>query len=192
MSDQAQAFSEVAKRYAGALLALADEQGQVDAVGKDLARLGSAIDGSATLASALANPLLRRDQVAAALTALMTKMDACDLSQKFVGLVAKNGRAKHLGAMVTAFATKLARRRGELTAQVTSARPLSAPQVTALTQTLAKELGAKVQISAQVDPRILGGLVVQVGSKMIDSSLKTKLQKLKLSLSKGLTTKGMA
>lgn len=192
LSKQAQAFSKATKRYAGALLALADDKGQVDKVAKDIAALASTIEGSEELSSALSNPLLPRNQVASALDLIVTKTGAGNLVKNFVGLVAKNGRAKELSSMALAFSEELAARRGEVLAEVISARELSTSQINALTDALSKEMGSKVQIEPKIDASILGGLIVRVGSKMIDSSLKSKLQKLKLSLSKGLTTKGMA
>ena len=192
MSKQAQAFSKATKRYAGALLALADDKGQVDKVAKDIAALASTIEGSEELSLALSNPLLPRNQVASALDLIVTKTGAGDVVKNFVGLVAKNGRAKELSSMAIAFSEELAARRGEVLAEVISARELSTSQVNALTDALSKEMGSKVQIEPKIDASILGGLIVRVGSKMIDSSLKSKLQKLKLSLSKGLTTKGIA
>lgn len=192
MSKQAQAFSKATKRYAGALLALADDKGQVDKVAKDIAALALTIEGSEELSLALSNPLLPRNQVASALDLIVTKTGAGNLVKNFVGLVAKNGRAKELSSMALAFSEELAARRGEVLAEVISARELSISQINALTDALSKEMGSKVQIEPKIDASILGGLIVRVGSKMIDSSLKSKLQKLKLSLSKGLTTKGMA
>ena len=192
MSNRIEAYSEATKRYAGALLALADEKGQVDDVAKDLAAFADLIHGSAPLKATISNPLVKRDQIASALDALITKAGSGQLTKNFVGLVAKNGRAKDLPAMASAFAAELAARRGELMAEVTTARALSKAQEKSLQEVLAKEMGSKVQIDQRVDPSILGGLIVRVGSKMVDSSLKTKLQKLKLSLSKGLTTKGRA
>ena len=184
------AYSQIARRYAGALLALADEQGQLDAVARELADFADLIKGSELLAAALTNPLLPRDQLAGALLALADRAGAGRLTRNFLGLVAKNGRARELPAMAAAFAAELATRRGELRAQVTSARPLTQAQEQVLKATLAKSAGAKVQIDPKVDPDILGGLIVRLGSKMIDSSLKTKLHNLKRFLSS--TTKGMA
>ena len=192
MSTFMTAHSQIARRYAGSLLALADEKGKVDEVANDVAGFAKLLSGSAPLQAVIANPLLKRNQVANALNALVEKAGAGTLTKSFVGLVAKNGRAKDLPEMTEAFAAELAARRGELVAQVTSARALTKAQEKALAETLAKEMGAKIQIDQHVDPSILGGLIVRVGSKMVDSSLKTKLQKLKLSLSKGLTTKGTA
>ena len=182
----------MSRRYAGALLALADDKGQVDDVAKDVSALADVLAGSKDLANAITNPMLKKDQVAGALDSLMAAAKSGDLVRNFVGLVAKNGRAKDLPAMAAAFAAELATRRGELTADVTTARDLTKEQETALAAALTKEMGSKVQISQKTDPAILGGMIVRVGSKMVDSSLKTKLQKLKLSLSKGLTTEGIA
>ena len=191
-SKQTAAYSAATRRYAGALLALADEKGQVDAVATDMAAFAKMLAGSEPLQGTIANPLLKREQVAKALNTIIKTAGAGQLLENFVGLVAKNGRAAELPAMADAFADELAKRRGEVVAEVTSARELSENQIASLSKTLIKEMGTKVQIEQRVDPSILGGLIVRVGSKMIDASLKTKLQKLKTSLSQGLTTKGMA
>ena len=192
MPNQPKAFSESTRRYVGALLTLADEKGEIDDVAKDMAIFADFMKKSEDLRAVLTNPLLKREQVAASLAALLSKADVGQLTKKFVGLVVKKGRAKELPLMTAAFATSLAARRGEFMAEVTSARALSKDQETSLQEALVREMGSKVQINQRVDPSILGGLIIRVGSKMIDSSLRTKLQKLKLSLSKGLTTKGIA
>jgi len=105
------------------------------------------------------------------------------LSRNFIGTVAANGRARELPAMAGAFLAELARRRGETSATVTTAVPLTDAQLAQLTETLRGVLGgAKVSIDAHVEPDILGGLVVKVGSRLFDSSIRSKLQRLQLAM----------
>ena len=104
------------------------------------------------------------------------------LVRSFIGTVAANGRARDLPAMAAGYLAELARRRGETTASVTSAVPLTAAQQQQLTDTLRSILGAKVAIDAQVNPDILGGLVVKVGSRLFDSSIRSKLARLQLAM----------
>ena len=128
-SQQTSAPSGATRRYAGALLALADEKGQVDGVATDMAAFAKILTESKPLQAAISNPLLKRDQVSAALNQIIETADAGQLLKNFVGLVAKNGRARELPAMAAAFADELAKRRGEVVAEVTSARALDKAQV---------------------------------------------------------------
>lgn len=105
-----------------------------------------------------------------------------DLVRRFVGVVAANRRLFALEAMAESYLAELARRRGEVTASVTAAHALNDAQVAALTDQLRQSLGAKVTVDLAVDPTLLGGMIVKVGSRMIDTSLKTKLDKLQLAL----------
>ena len=113
---------------------------------------------------------------------MLAKAGAAPLTQKFIGVAAANRRLFALPGMIDAYLAELARRRGEMTAQVTSAHALTAAQTKALTDQLKQAVGAKVSVDVSVDPSLLGGLVVRVGSRMIDSSLRTKLSKLQLAM----------
>lgn len=174
--------SEIASRYAAALFDLADEQGSLDTVAGDLARLTAAVDESTDLQRVLRSPVLDRNDQGKAIAAILERMEVSDLTRKFVGLIAKNRRLFALTDMIEGFLAELARRRGEISAEVTAARPLSDAQVNALQETLQKSLGGKVTVAPQVDPGLIGGLIVRVGSQMIDTSLRTQLNKMQLAM----------
>ena len=169
-------------RYANALFELADGQGALDQVRDDLTSLENMIRESADLARLLTSPIIARDQQTAAIEALMQRAGLSELTRNFVGVVARNRRLFALPGMIVTYKALLANRRGEMTAEVVSAQPLSDTQRTALEDALMRSVGANVSIEARVDPAILGGLIVKVGSRMVDSSLRTKLDKLQISL----------
>jgi len=170
---------DVARRYALALLELAEEQGVLDRVADDLKALKSMIGESGDLRRLLRSPLFGRAQQEAAIGAVLEKAGAGDLTGKFVSVVAANRRLFALSAMIEAYLAELACKRGEVTARVTSAQPLSDAQSQALIEALKRAAGSKVTVESAVDADLLGGLVVRVGSRMIDASLKTKLMKLR-------------
>lgn len=177
------ATSGVAGRYASALFELADNARSLDQVAQDLATLRKLVDESPDLARLLASPVIGREPKTRALLAVLDAAGISGLTRNFVGTVAANGRARDLVAMATAFLAELARRRGETAATVTSAVPLSPEQLQQLGETLRSVLGgAKVSIDARVEPDILGGLVVKVGSRLFDSSIRSKLQRLQLAM----------
>ncbi len=167
-------------RYALALLDLADERNQLDPVAEDLRGLKAAIDGSDDLRRLIRSPLYTRDQQSRAMTAILDKAGVGDLTRRFVLLVARNRRLFALDRMIAAYLAELARRRGEVTAQVTSATTLNDEQQLTLLETLRREVGSKVQVEVEVDPSLIGGLIVRVGSRMIDNSIRSKLQRLQL------------
>jgi F-type H+-transporting ATPase subunit delta len=177
------ANSTVAGRYASALFELADNARSLDQVAQDLSTFRKMVGESPDLARMLANPVIGREAQGKALLALLDAAGITGLTRNFVGAVAANGRARDLIAMATAFLAELASRRGETTAAVTSAVPLSPQQVQQLSDALRGVLGgAKVSIDARVEPDILGGLVVKVGSRLFDSSIRSKLQRLQLAM----------
>ncbi|MGF1611324.1 MAG: F0F1 ATP synthase subunit delta [Kiloniellales bacterium] len=182
MAGEHSAVSGLAGRYASALLELAEDKHELDSVAADLRGLQQLIDDSEDLRRLLRSPLYSREQQAKALSAIIVKAGVGDLTRRFVLIVAQNRRLFALPQMITAYLAELARRRGEVTAEVTAARPLSDAQQSKLTETLRRSVGAKVQVDLKVDPALIGGLVVRVGSRMIDSSLRTKLQKLQLAM----------
>ena len=169
-------------RYALALLELADEHKQLDAVAEDLRQLKQLIAESEDLRTLLHSPLYGRDEQAAAMTELMRKAGIGELTQRFVLVVTRNRRLFTLPAMIDSFLAELARRRGEVTAQVTSAVELSEEQRSALTDALRNSIGGKIRLDTKVDPGVIGGLIVRVGSRMIDNSLRSKLARLQLSM----------
>jgi F-type H+-transporting ATPase subunit delta len=162
---------------------LADNAKSLDQVAQDLTSIRTMAHESPELSRLLASPVIGRDAQSKALLALLDAAGIKGLTRSFVGTVAANGRARELIAMATAFLAELASRRGETTASVTSAVPLSPQQLQQLSDSLRSVLGgAKVSIDARVEPEILGGLVVKVGSRLFDSSIRSKLQRLQLAM----------
>jgi F-type H+-transporting ATPase subunit delta len=177
------ATSAVAGRYASALFELADVARSHDHVAQDLTSLHRMVDESPELRRLLASPVVGREAQAKALLAILDAAGISGLTRNFIGTVVHNGRARDLIDMASAFLAELASRRGETTASVTSAVPLSPQQLQQLSDALRGVLGgAKVSIDARVEPEILGGLVVKVGSRLFDSSIRSKLQRLQLAM----------
>jgi F-type H+-transporting ATPase subunit delta len=172
----------LAARYAAALFDLADTQKVIDRVAGDLAELKAMIGGSDALRALIRSPILSRDEQGRAMAALLQQAGASDLVRKFVGLVARNRRLFVLPQMIDEFLAELARRRGEMRAEVTAAKPLNEQQQALLAEAIRRSVGGKVAVDVKVDPALIGGLVVKVGSRMVDSSLKTKLQRLQLAM----------
>jgi len=175
-------LSDLAGRYASALLDLADERKALDQVSDDLQTLRSLIAESEDLRRLLGSPIFTGDQQRKAMNALMEKAGIAELTRRFVLVVADNHRLFALPAMIEGYLSELARRRGEITAEVTSARNLSDAQQAALLEALRNAIGGKVQLDLKVDSDLIGGLIVKVGSRMIDSSLRSKLQRLQLAM----------
>jgi F-type H+-transporting ATPase subunit delta len=172
----------LAARYAAALFELADTHKAIDLVAGDLADLKAMIGGSDALRALIRSPILSRDEQGRAMAALLQQAGTSDLVRKFVGLVARNRRLFALPQMIDAFLAELARRRGEMRAEVTAAKPLNEQQQASLAEAIRRSVGGKVAVDVKVDPALIGGLVVKVGSRMVDSSLRTKLQRLQLAM----------
>jgi F-type H+-transporting ATPase subunit delta len=164
------------------LFELADEKRQLDPVADDLRGLQALIAESEDLRRLIRSPVLSRDDQGRAMRAILERAGTGDLVRRFVGLVAANRRLFVLPAMIGEFLAQLARRRGEVRAEVTAARPLGDRQRQALAEVLRRSVGGAVAIDVKVDPALLGGLVVRVGSRMIDGSLRGKLQRLQLAM----------
>ncbi len=169
----------VAGRYAAALFDLAEETGALAEVEADLKALQSSIDASDDLRGFLRSPVYGRDAQMNAITALAEKASYQALTANFLKLVAKNRRLFAIEGMIAAFAARAAKARGEVTAEAVSAAPMNDEQVKALRHEIERQVGKAVNLATRVDPDLLGGLVVKVGSTMIDASLKTKLNRLK-------------
>ncbi|HWK47530.1 MAG TPA: F0F1 ATP synthase subunit delta [Stellaceae bacterium] len=182
MASEATGVSGVAGRYATALFELADQRKLLDEVAADLATLNALIDESADLRRMIRSPVLSRGAQSAAMASLVEKAGITTLTQNFVAIVAKNRRLFALPEIITGYRTLLAKLRGEITAEVTAAQSLSAPQVDAINEQLKRAVGSKVAVQIRVDPAIIGGLIVKVGSRMVDGSLRTKLQRLQLAM----------
>jgi F-type H+-transporting ATPase subunit delta len=177
------ATSGVAGRYASALFDLADNGKSLDQVAQDLGSFRALLAESADLRRLILSPVIGRELKSKTLLAVLDAAGIKGLTRSFIGTVAVNGRARELPAMAAEYLAELARRRGETTATVTSAVPLSPAQLEQVTETLRKMLGgAKVTVDAHVDADILGGLLVKVGSRLFDSSIRSKLQRLQLAM----------
>jgi F-type H+-transporting ATPase subunit delta len=165
----------IAARYASALFDIADERHVLDQVAADLETLKALLGGNAELAGALRNPTFDSAQQGRAIAEIGKAAGLSPIVLSFLGVLAKNRRLFAIEAVADAFLADLARRRGQMTVDVTSAQPLTDDQSARLTDKLNQTLAAKVRINAKVDPSLLGGLVVKIGSKLIDSSIRTKL-----------------
>lgn len=172
----------LAGRYATALFGLARDQKQIDTVSQSLARLRSALRDSADFATLTTSPLIGREEGLKATLGAADAMGVDPLTRNFLGVLAKGRRLGILGNVIRDFMRLAAHARGETTAEVTSAHPLNDEQVAALKAKLKASIGRDVTVDLRVDPTILGGLVVRVGSRMIDSSIKTKLDNLALAM----------
>jgi len=171
--------SGVAGRYALALFELGLEGKALEAIESDLYRFGEALQASEDLLRLVKSPVFTAEEQQRAMAAVLDKLKIEGLTANFLLLVTKNRRLFAAPDMIRAFQALLARHRGETSAEVVSASKLEDGQVRALKQALKAALGKDVQLTANVDPKLLGGLVVKVGSRMIDSSLATKLNSLK-------------
>lgn len=170
--------SDIARRYATALFDLANEQGQVDALEKDLRAIAALAATSTDFGAFAANTTLSRKAQAEAVDAVAAHLSMGDLAKKFLGMVAANRRLPDVGSMAEAALDLIAEQKGETTATVVSASALDDAQTKQLTAQLSKLTGLKVRLDAQVDASLIGGLVIRVGALRIDNSVKTKLERL--------------
>ena len=182
MSSETAGASGLAGRYATALFEMAESGNQIDQVSDDLQALDAMLADSEDLQRLVRSPVLSREDQARAIAALAEKAGLSDLTRRFLGVVAANRRLFGLSSMIRGFRDLVALNRGEATAEVVSAKELTDAQMTAVGDALKEAVGKAVTVEASVDPDLLGGLVVKVGSRMVDSSLRTKLQQLRLSM----------
>jgi len=175
-------MASMAGRYAAALFELAKEERQLPQVEADLETFQAMLDGSEDLRRLVRSPVISADDQAKALTAVLGKAGFAGLTTNFFRLIARNRRLFAAADMIKGFRALLARERGEVSADVASAHALSPEQMQALTDALRAQVGKEVQVNTRVDPNLLGGLVVKIGSRMIDSSLRTKLDNLKVAM----------
>ncbi|PPR63825.1 MAG: ATP synthase subunit delta [Alphaproteobacteria bacterium MarineAlpha4_Bin2] len=170
----------MAARYALALFELADEQQKLDAVADDLKAFAAAIDENEELRRMMASPVIGRAVQGQVIGEILKRSQADDLTQRFICVAAENRRLYALSGIIKAYIAELAKRRGEVAAEVTSARALSEEQSRAVEDALQKVEGRNVTLSLKVDPQLIGGMVVKVGSRMVDSSLRTQIDRMKL------------
>ena len=179
MAGEEPIISGMAGRYATALFELALDNKAVDAVKADLEGFDGLIAQNADLARLVRSPVFSAEQQTNALSAVMDKLGIGGLTAQFLKVVASNRRLFAVRDMVKAYRAMVARHHGEVTAQVTVAEPLSDAHRAAIKDTLNSITGKDVGLDVKVDPAIIGGLVVQLGSRMVDSSLRTKLNSIK-------------
>lgn len=171
-------IGEAAKRYAGAVFDMALDTGEVDAVEAGLNTLANTITGDTTLARALKSPLYKTEDKAAVLAELGKRLNLPSLVQRFVGVAALNRRAGDVPAMARAFAERAAKHRGSTRVVARVAKPISRDQTLDLESAVSKSLGRTVKVDVEVDPSLIGGLQLKIGSRLIDASIRTKLTSL--------------
>jgi F-type H+-transporting ATPase subunit delta len=175
-------MASMAGRYASALFELAGEHGQLPAVEENLLKFQQLLDMSEDLRRLIRSPVFSAEEQVRALAVILDRAGIDGLAANFFKLIAKNRRLFAVTDMVKAFRALSARARGEVQAEVASAMPLSDAQMSALKETLKASVGKEVQITSRVDASLLGGLVVKIGSRMIDSSVRTRLNSLKIAM----------
>lgn len=170
--------ASLAGRYASALFDLASEAGTISVVEADLDKLRRALHESAELSALIRNPQVSRGQLGKVMGGMTAHLGLSTLTGNFLGVLAQNRRVGDLPAIIRAFTAIAAAQRGEVAAEVASAHPLSAGQLTELENRLRAREGRTVKLRSRVDPALLGGLVVTIGSKRIDASIRTRLNTL--------------
>ena len=170
--------ASLAGRYASALFGLARDEQQIDAVTRSLDSLEAALAESPDFRTLVTSPLIGRGDAAKAIRALTPGLGLDAITARFLGVLADNGRLGELKSVIRLVRQLAAGHRGETSAEVTTAHPLGDDQIAELKAKLRARLGRDVAIDAKVDPALLGGIVVKLGSQMIDASIKTKLNTL--------------
>lgn len=182
MAQESTLVSGIAGRYATALFDLARDAGQLDAVAKDLDSLSAMLGQSADLVRLVRSPVFSREEQARAIAVVAEKAGFADLVRRFLGVLATNRRLFVLADVIAGFKRLLSNHRGETVAEVTSAVPLSDAQLQQIKSSLSSDAAGNVVIDAKVDADLIGGLVVKFGSRMIDASIRTKLNNLKTAM----------
>ncbi len=182
MATTDQTVSGVQGRYANALFQLATEEKSVDKTGAELASFQAAIETSAELKRMVLSPVYSAEDQIAAIDGICAKVGISGTTLNFLKLVAKNRRLSAVSAIISTYATLLATSKGEVQAEAISAEKLSDKHVKDIKAALKASIGRDVQLTTRVDKSILGGLIVKVGSRMLDNSLKTKLSNLKIAM----------
>ncbi|MFN3855320.1 MAG: F0F1 ATP synthase subunit delta [Phreatobacter sp.] len=182
MAGEDKTVSGMAGRYASALFELATEAGQVDQVQADLARFQALLDGSDDLKRLVRSPVFSAEDQLKAISAIVDKAGIAGLAGNLLKVVSANRRLFAVEGIIRGYNALVAQSRGEITAQVTVAEELSAANAKTLSAALKDVLGKEPRIDVKVDPAILGGLIVKVGSRMIDTSLRTKLNAIRTAM----------
>jgi F-type H+-transporting ATPase subunit delta len=181
VADETKA-TDAGQRYAQSLFELTIEGNQLGKVEADLKSLQTMLAESADLRRLVTSPAFDAAAKAKGLTAVAAKAGFNPLTAKFVGLIATNGRANELAGVINAFSALSAQYRGVVTAEVTTAKALTAAQLKGVSAAVSQALGKTPELSTRVDPSILGGIKVRVGSRLFDASLRSKLDSLKFAL----------
>ena len=183
MAGEGPIISGMAGRYATALFELALDNKAVDAVKKDLDQFEALVTESADLNRLVRSPVFGVDEQLKALSAILAKAGISGLAANFLRVITTNRRLFAVRDMIRAFRALVARQKGEVTAQVTVAETLSDKNIDALKGALKSVTGGKdIDLDVKIDPAIIGGLIVKVGSRMVDSSLRTKLNSIKFAM----------
>ena len=182
MASETSLTTGVAERYASALFQLAKDEGKQVAVEQDLARFKALLDGSEDLTRMVRSPVFSADEQGHAIDAIAGKANISGLAANFLKVLARNRRLFATADIIKNYRIIAARARGEVSAEVASAHPLTDGQMQALKDQLKLTIGKDITVQAKVDPSLLGGLIVKVGSRMIDNSLRTKLDHLKVAM----------
>jgi F-type H+-transporting ATPase subunit delta len=182
VTDRSSSVSGVAERYASALFDLARDASSIEKIEGELKTISEMLDGSPDLRRLVESPVFSAEDQEKAMGAVADRAGITGLAGNFLRLVARNRRLFAIPGIIRAFRDMAAKHRGEATAEVTSAHPLSEDQVASLKAALKAKLGKDVTLLARVNPALLGGLVVKVGSRMIDTSLRTRLMNVKTQL----------
>lgn len=172
----------LATRYATSLIEVATQSGAIDSIEKDMVSLWKALSESAELNSLIGNPVYSKDQQLNAVQEIARKASFHQVTVNFLSVLAQNGRLSALSGILSAFFAEMEKSHNVMEAQVVSAFPLNDSQKQELVEVLSKQTGKTVRLALQIDKSLLGGMVVTVGSRMIDDSLKTRLSQLKLAM----------
>ena len=178
MSEPASISSGIASRYATAVFLLAKEDKKLKPLEADVDALGGALIRNADLRTLVSSPIYSRAEMGQAISAVAKKIKLQPMMVNTLALMASKRRLFVLPSLLAALRSRIAEEKGELTAEVASAKALTKTQAASLTKTLNAQLGLDVKIKATVDESLIGGLVVKVGSKMIDTSIRSKLNAL--------------
>ena len=182
MSSGVIIYSGLAGRYSSALFELAELGGVLDKVSDELDSIAKLLDYSQDLNGVMKSPVISKEDQKVVMTEILDRLNIGDLRVNFISIVLQNRRLAVLPSMIADFQLRLSERRGQILAEVTAPNTLSKNQMKDITQTIKKATGKQVSIREIVDKTILGGLIVKVGSRMFDNSLRTKLNKLHLAM----------
>jgi F-type H+-transporting ATPase subunit delta len=182
LASEATGVSGLAERYAAALFDLANERRILDETAANLRELKEMLRASAELSRLIRSPILSREEQGKAIAALAEQAGFSPVVRDFLAVVARNRRLFAVPAMIEAYLEKLAERRGEITAEVAAAQPLSTAQLDLLRDHLRRKFGRQVAIDVRIDPGLIGGVIVKLGSRMVDASVRSKLQRLQMAM----------